>query len=47
MSMVKENSENHNSIFNCDLISQRETRLNNTVKLPDTLLENYTFFILQ
>ena len=35
--------EAHNSIFNYDLISIYETSLNDTVKLPETLLNGYTF----
>ena len=35
--------EAHNSIFKYDLISLCETRLNDSVKLPDSLLDNYTF----
>ena len=35
--------EAHNSLFDYDLISINETSLNNTVELPDTLLDNYTF----
>ena len=35
--------EAHNSIFNYDLISICETSLNDSVELPDTLLNNYTF----
>ena len=33
----------HNSIFNCDLISIYETSLNDSIKLPDILLNDYTF----
>ena len=33
----------HNSIFNYDLISICETSLNDSVELPDTLLNDYTF----
>ena len=35
--------EAHNSIFNCDLISICETNLNDSNKLPDILLNDYTF----
>ena len=35
--------EAHNSIFNYDLISICETSLNDSVELPDTLLNDYTF----
>ena len=35
--------EAHNSIFNYDLISICETRLNDSIKLPDILLNDYTF----
>ena len=35
--------ETHNSIFNYDLISLCETSLNDSVKLPDVLLNDYTF----
>ena len=48
-SLTKENFhrvdliEAHNSIFNYDLISACETNLNDTVDLPDTLLNDYTF----
>ena len=35
--------EAHNSLFNYDLISVGETSLNNTIDLPETLLEDYTF----
>ena len=35
--------EAHNSIFNFDLISVCETNLNNSIKLPDILLNDYTF----
>ena len=35
--------EAHHSIFNYDLISICETSLNDTIKLPDTLLNDYTF----
>ena len=34
--------EDHNSIFNYDLISICETSLNDSVELPDTLLNDYT-----
>ena len=46
--MTKENVhrvdliEAHNSIFNYDLISVCETNLNDTINLPDTLLNDYT-----
>ena len=33
--------EAHNSIFNYDLISLCETSLNDSVELPETLLNNY------
>ena len=35
--------EAHNSIFNYDLISVCETNLNDSVELPETLLNDYTF----
>ena len=35
--------ETHNSIFNYDLISMCETSLNDSIKLPDILLNDYTF----
>ena len=35
--------EAHNSIFNYDLIFICETSLNDTVELPETLLNGYTF----
>ena len=35
--------EGHNSIFNYDLISICETSLNDSIKLPDILLNGYTF----
>ena len=35
--------ETHNSIFNYDLVSICETSLNDSVELPDTLLNDYTF----
>ena len=35
--------EAHNSIFDYDLISVCETSLNDTVELPEILLNNYTF----
>ena len=35
--------EAHNSNFNYDLISICETSLNDSIKLPDTLLNDYTF----
>ena len=34
--------EAHNSIFNYELISICETSLNDSVELPDTLLNDYT-----
>ena len=34
--------EAHNSIFNYDLISTCETCLNDSVELPETLLDEYT-----
>ena len=34
--------EAHNSMFNNDLISVCETNLNDTVDLPETLLNDYT-----
>ena len=34
--------EAHNSDYNYDLISQCETSLNDSVELPETLLDNYT-----
>ena len=48
-SLAKENFqrvrliEAHNSIFNYDLIFICETSLNDTVELPETLLNGYTF----
>ena len=48
-SLAKENFqrvcliEAHNSIFNYDLTSICETSLNDTVELPETLLNGYTF----
>ena len=48
-SLVKNNFERvkhieaHNAIFNYDLISICETALNDSVELPDTLLNDYTF----
>ena len=48
-SMAKDNFqrvrliEAHNSIFNYDLISICETSLNDSVELPETLLNDYTF----
>ena len=48
-SLTKENFhrvdliEAHNSISNYDLISVCETNLNDTINLPDTLLNDYTF----
>ena len=48
-SLVKDNFqrlnliETHNSLFDYDLISISETSLNDSVKLPDILLDNYTF----
>ena len=47
-SLTKENFhrvdliEAHNSIFNYGLISVCETNLNDTINLPDTLLNDYT-----
>ena len=35
--------EAHNSLFNYDLISICETSLNDSVTLPDTMLNDYTF----
>ena len=35
--------ETHNSMFHYDLISIYETCLNDTVELPETLLDEYTF----
>ena len=35
--------EAHNSIFNYDLISICETSLNDSVELPETLLNEYSF----
>ena len=35
--------EAHNSMFNYDLISVCETNLNDTVDLPETLLDDYSF----
>ena len=35
--------EAHNSNFNYDLISVCETSLNDSIKLPDILLDDYTF----
>ena len=35
--------EAHNSIFHYDLISICETSLNDTVELPETLRNGYTF----
>ena len=35
--------EEHNSIFNYDLISICETSLNDSIELPETLLNDYTF----
>ena len=35
--------EDHNSLFNYDLISICETSLNDSIKLPDILLTDYTF----
>ena len=48
-SMAKDNFqrvrliEAHNSIYNYDLISICETSLNDSVELPETLLNDYTF----
>ena len=35
--------ETHNAIFDYDLISINDTSLNDTVELPETLLDDYTF----
>ena len=35
--------EEHNSLFNYDLISICETSLNDSIRLPDILLIEYTF----
>ena len=35
--------EAHNTLYKYDLISLCETSLNNTVEIPEPLLENYTF----
>ena len=35
--------EAHNTLFNYDLISICETSLNDSVELPETLLDDYTF----
>ena len=35
--------EAHNSLFNYDLISICETSLNDSIEIPDPLLDNYTF----
>ena len=35
--------EAHNSIYNYDLISICETSLNDSIELPDILLDGYTF----
>ena len=35
--------EAHNNIFNYDLISLSETSLNQSVEIPETLLDGYTF----
>ena len=35
--------EAHNSIYNYDIISTCETSLNDSIKLPDCLLDGYTF----
>ena len=35
--------EAHNSLFDFDLIFINEASLNDSVELPDTLLDNYTF----
>ena len=35
--------ESHNSLFNYDFISLCETRLNDSVELPDTLLGNFVY----
>ena len=48
-SLAKDNFERvrliqaHNSIFNYDIISTCETSLNDSVELPETLLNDYTF----
>ena len=38
--------EAHNSLFNYDLISICETCLNDSVELPETLLDEYTFVLV-
>ena len=38
--------EAHNSLFNYDLISICETCLNDSVELPETLFEEYTFVLV-
>ena len=35
--------EAHNSIFGYDLISICETRLDDTIEIPEVLIEDYTF----
>ena len=40
-------TEAHNSIFNYDLISICETSLNDSIKLPVILLNDYTFGAFQ
>ena len=51
-SLIKDNFhrvdliEAHNSIFNYDLISVCETNLDDSVELPETLLNDYTFDLL-
>ena len=48
-SLVKDNLQRirlidaHNSLFNYDLISNCETSLNDSVELPETLINDYTF----
>ena len=48
-SLAKDNFERvrliqaHNSIFNYDIISICETSLNDSVELPETLLNDFTF----
>ena len=39
--------EAHNTLFNYDLISICETSLNDSVELPETLLDDYTFLPCQ
>ena len=38
--------EAHNSIFNYDLISLCETSLNDTMDIPNPLIEDYTFILV-